>query len=218
MYSGFVLGIAAVVGGLAFFLGFSILRRFNWVLGWLRGTVGLVFVGIAIASAVVALDMNSYKKLMVEQPLATLTFTKTAEQKYAVEVSMVLENSTQTYELNGDQWQMDARIVRWKGIMVTVGAKPGFRLDRLSGRYYSLEDERRKKRTVYELKSSKYGVDFWSFLHDNDELIPLVEAVYGSAAYLPMADKAIFQVSLSRSGLTAEPINDPAKIAVDSWK
>lgn len=218
MYSGFVLGIAAAVGGLAFYLGFLILRRFNWVLGWVKGTIGLLFVGLAIMSVLVALDMTSYKKLMVEQPLATLTFTKEDEQKYSVEVSMVLENSTETYELNGDQWQMDARIVRWKGILVTLGAQSGFRLDRLSGRYYSLADERRKKRTVYELKSSEYGVDFWSFLYEQGEIVPFVEAIYGSAAYLPMADQAIFQVSLSRNGLTAKPINDPAKIAVDSWK
>ena len=218
MYSGFVLGIAAAVGGLAFYLGFLILRRFNWVLGSVKGTIGLLFVGLAIMSVLVGLDMTSYKKLMVEQPLATLTFTKEDEQKYSVEVSMVLENSTETYELNGDQWQMDARIVRWKGILVTLGAQSGFRLDRLSGRYYSLADERRKKRTVYELKSSEYGVDFWSFLYEQGEIVPFVEAIYGSAAYLPMADQAIFQVSLSRNGLTAKPINDPAKIAVDSWK
>lgn len=218
MYSGFILGISIIVGGLSFYLGFKILRRFTWVVGWLKGMVGLTCIATTVGVGFIALDLNSYKKLLEEQPLATLTFNRITDQKFSVEVNMVLEASKEMYELEGDQWQMDARIVRWKDFVTTLGGKPGFRLDRLSGRYYSLEDERRKKRSVYELSSSKFGLDFWSYIHSKGESFPLIEAVYGSAAYLPMADNAIFQVSLSRNGLTAKPVNDPAKQAVDSWK
>ena len=48
-------------------------------------------------------------------------------------------------------------------------------------------------------------------------LAPGVDAFYGTATYVPMADGARYEVSLSRDALIARPANDRARDAVGGW-
>jgi hypothetical protein len=44
-----------------------------------------------------------------------------------------------------------------------------------------------------------------------------VDALYGSATYLPMVDGALYEIKVSQSGLLARPLNQAAREAVGSW-
>jgi hypothetical protein len=128
------------------------------------------------------------------------------------------EGRESLYELAGDQWQLDARLIKWPNALATLGVKPGFRLDRISGRYYSLEHERNAERTVYALNESQMGVDVWAFFHGSENVPPVIDAVYGSATFVPMADDALYEILLSHTGLLARPLNQPAQAAVTDWQ
>jgi hypothetical protein len=45
-----------------------------------------------------------------------------------------------------------------------------------------------------------------------------VDAVYGSATYMPMVHGASYQISLTQSGLIARPTNAIAEQALKNWK
>ncbi|WP_339896890.1 cation/multidrug efflux pump [uncultured Gilvimarinus sp.] len=195
----------------------KLLFKDSWVLGWLRGMFGLALLGLAVVFAFVAWDIFSYRQIQQEQRVATLGFEKVKDALYNVVVSDEHGNE-QRYQIAGDQWQLDARIIKWKGIVANWGVTPGYRLDRLSGRYYSLEQERSAERTVYSFHESQYGIDVWRWLREARDSLPLVDAVYGSATYLPMADGALFEVSLSGTGLVTRPLNDSAREAVGAWR
>ncbi len=203
---------------LAGFYAFRMLIKLSWFIPWLRGTFGIVLILLSATLVLISLDLQSYKRLLNDKPIMTVSFQKKAKQHYEVNVSYIDTSEEEVYELHGDQWQVDARIMQLRGIFETFGAKPGYRLDRLAGRYYSLEDEHRKKRSVYQLRKSQFGFDFWSWLRDNGALFPLLEAEYGSATYLPMEHGAIFQVSLSARGLVARPLNAIAEQASHRWE
>ena len=47
--------------------------------------------------------------------------------------------------------------------------------------------------------------------------MPGVDAFYGTATYLPLADGARFQVTLSRDAILARPANEAAREAVGDW-
>ena len=47
--------------------------------------------------------------------------------------------------------------------------------------------------------------------------MPGVDAYYGTATYVPMADGARFEVSLTRDALIARPVNNAARDAVGDW-
>lgn len=218
MFSGALIGILGVVALIFIYFGLKFLGNKSWIMGWIRGSFGLCFIGASVVVIFVALDLLSYKQLMADKTIVTLHMEKVGEQHYKVNLTHVLEGVDETFELRGDQWQMDARVLRWGGLLKSVGTKPSYRLDRISGRYFSLEDERRSDRTVYELNHSEYWLDTWAWIYKNNELVPGVDATYGSATFLPMADGALYEVVLTSSGLAAKPLNKLAEQAINRWQ
>lgn len=191
----------------------SVLWQNSWFLGFCRGIFGLALLSVAAIVALAAYDVYSYKQVLQEQVVATINFDKIEDQHF-IAVLSDKDGKEQRVELRGDQWQLDARIVKWQGYLGTFGIKPAFRLERLSGRYYDIEQETTAKRTAHAVNESLYGVDLWKLFNTHPDWVPVIDAVYGTATYLPMKDGALFQVSLSNTGLIARPMNDAAREAV----
>ncbi|WP_075187906.1 multidrug transporter [Teredinibacter haidensis] len=217
LYSGFV-GLIILLSLAAIYFGLKMMGRGRWLLAWMRGTFGIGLLVGAVLLGLLSLDLLSYKLLLENKPLGTISFSKLADQHYTAKLTLINEGTELEYPIFGDQWQIDARIISWTGALKMLGAKPGYRLDRLSGRYYSLEDEHRKQRSIHQLASSEYWVDIWSWLQNDSGFVPLIDATYGSATYLPMDDGAFYEVSLSSSGLLAKPMNKVAENAVEHWR
>lgn len=195
--------------------GAVILIRQTWFMQWLKGTAGLLLLAVAVYFTLLAVNLLSYHQLTREEPVATVSFKQIAPQSYAATVSQPGGASAQ-YELSGDLWQLDARIIKWKGIFALLGVHPGYQLDRISGRYLSLEDELSRERTVYQIATPAIGLDVWQRAYTGWSL--MFDAQYGSATYLPMADGAIFEVTLGNSGLIGRPLNGSAQTAVERWE
>ncbi len=198
-------------------LAVKLLWRRGWLLGWLRGMAGLVMVVVALLLLLLVQDLTSYREVLSEKSIATLSFERIATQTYRA-VLVDAAGKEQRFELKGDQWQLDARILKWPGVLASFKIKPAYRLDRLSGRYYSLEKERQSKRTVYELEQSDYGVDLWQWLQLTGLELSFVDAFLGSASFVPMEDGVLYEVALADSGLLARPLNERAKAAVKRWQ
>jgi hypothetical protein len=98
-----------------------------------------------------------------------------------------------------------------------LGLDPIYRLERLSGRYTDIRREQTEVRTVHQL-TDPLAVDVWTVARRFPVLTPGIDAYYGSATYVPMADGARFTVSLSRDALVARPANNAARAAVGDWK
>ncbi len=102
--------------------------------------------------------------------------------------------------------------------MATVaGFDTVYRLERLSGRYASIAQELSAPRTVHALGGEE-PFDLWTVARRYNKYVPMVDALYGSAAYVPMAEGADYVVSVSASGLVVRPDNDAARKAVGGWK
>lgn len=215
-YQGVAVAVT-VIGALMLIYSLKLLARSGWFMGWLRGMLGFGLVTIGLLMGLAAFDVLSYQQIMKNKSIATLSFEELAPQSYRA-VLVDSKGVEQRFDLKGDQWQLDARIIRWPGFMSSMGVSPGYRLDRISGRYYSLEKERNSERTLYSLSQSSYGIDVWRLLQGGDKPLPFVDARYGSATYLPMEDGALYEVLLSSSGLVAKPLNERAQSAVARWQ
>jgi hypothetical protein len=123
-----------------------------------------------------------------------------------------------TFVLDGDEWQLDARIVKWRpAAAVMFGLEPRYRLERLSGRYRDLAREQSAVRTVHGLGDARWP-QLAEIVDQSFRLLPWVDAYYGSSAFLPMAHGAAYRVQASQSGLVARPANAAAERAVATWK
>ncbi len=198
------------------YLASKVLFKGSWFLGWLRGMFGIgLMLGVALLG-LMAWDIYSYRQFDKEENIATISFTNLSPQEFSA--SFIDSNGErQTFTLLGDQWQLDSRIVKWNSFVTRLGMKTGYRLERISGRYISLDDERTKERSVFELSKTPAGVDVWRWIKEMDNN-SLVDARYGNSTFLPMVDGGQYQISVSNFGLLARPLNQIATDAVEQWR
>lgn len=189
----------------------------NWILGWLRGSAGLLLLSVAIVLALAGWDMRGYQQASASRPIATLAFSKVDDKQFNVTLVDQAGNE-QRYQISGDLWRLDARVLKWFDAAVRVGVKSGYRLDRLSGRYLSLSDEQKLPHTSIELNTQSSYFDIWSQLRAVNRYFSVIEAQDASASYLPMADGALYSVTIGPVGLLTEPLNERAKLAVEQWQ
>lgn len=180
-----------------------------------RGVGGLLLGGVTALTLLVGLNFLTYARLTAERPVAEIRFAADGPQQFLVTLTTA-DGRSQRTRLNGDDWQMDARVIKWKGIGTMLGLPPIYRLERLSGRYDNIEQAKRQTPSVVGL-SSDPGIAVTQ-LNEVAPWLPLVDARYGSATYLPMADGAAYRVSLSNTGLLARPANAVARQAVSRWR
>jgi hypothetical protein len=208
-----------LVGGVAIVLVILAVRsgrRLQLATAALSGLTGLALALVAAAGALLAFGLSSFDRLAHETRAAELQFLQESEGKYVA--TLRLPSGTARYfELTGDEWQVDARVIKWRAAAALLGFDTVYRLERLQGRYRDVERERKGPRTVYALSEPGW-LDLWDLVRRNAHWLPGVDAMYGSATYLPLADGAAYEVMVSQTGLLARPINDAARRAVAGWR
>lgn len=197
---------------LLLFLAVRLLFRGGWVGGFFRGLIGIGSLLIIVVLGYLVVDLAAYRALRAETTIASLAFQQLGDQRYQVELTPTDADVSQSFELTGDEWQIDARILTWTGPLTVLGMEPVFRLERLSGRYRDLMQERSADRRVHSLENGG-----WLSMRQFEPFLPWVDARFGSAAYLPMVDGGVFEVALTSRGLIARPVNEPARAAVGTW-
>lgn len=206
MLQGSIIFTLVVIGlGALAFSGYLLFRR-GWFWIWLKASFAISLIGLAAASCLSLFDILSYQNLMEEVPIATISIFEKDDQHFDLTLASV-DGVEQRFEIYGDQWQLDARLLTWVGPLAALGNKPLYRLDRISGRYVSLEQARSDRQSIYQLDPSLY-VDIWQLL----QAVPFwIDANYGSAVYMPMENGAVFAVHLTAKGMNVRPINNIAK-------
>ena len=212
----------AAIGGLflllaVFFLARSVrsVRRGQIIRAGGAGISCVASVAITIAAGVLLYSYISYDRLTSEQRVSKIEFRRTGPSEYEARVVTIGEID-RLYTLRGDEWQMDARVVSWTPPATILGLDPIYRLERLSGRYTDIQREREEERTVYSL-TEEQPIDVWDIARRFPLLTPGVDAYYGTATYVPMADGARFEVNMTRDALIARPANEAAREALGHW-
>jgi hypothetical protein len=207
--------VFAALGVILFVLGIRRLWRRRIVAGSLEGLLGLLLLAVAALMAAISINLYTYDRLTYESKIAEISFQEIGPQHFRTIV--ILKNKGEFLDLRGDEWQIDARVLKWRGMAVLLGFNTLYRLDRLSGRYRDIAQERTGVRTVHSL-TEEQGLDLWMIARRYARWIPWVDALYGSATYMPMVDGASYTVSVSSTGLLARPSNDIARKAIGEWR
>jgi len=207
--------VFALAGVLLLFAAVRRLRRRRVLGGVLTGATALVFLLLSACAALIAVNLLTYQRLSFEQPAGELQLSRTGPREYSA-VLAYPGGERASFSLRGDEWQVDARVLKWHAFANLVGFDTAYRLERISGRYARIEDERTQTRTVYELNAPQ-RIDPWDLIHRYHSWLPWLDAFYGSATFLPMADGALYEIKVSQSGLVARPLNQAARDAVGGW-
>ncbi|MBM0107052.1 hypothetical protein JM946_20135 [Steroidobacter sp. S1-65] len=217
MISDAVILVIAIFGLLLLILACQRLFRARLLAASGAGLTGALLLAVAALLFVVSLNLHTYARLTHERPVAEIVFQQRGPQSFNATLTQVPNGEIQMFVLSGDEWQLDARVLKWKGWANLFGLDAQYRLERVSGRYRNIDQERSAERTVYPLAENP-GLDLWQLTLDHPSRLPFVDAVYGNAAYMPMSDGARYEVSITQSGLIARPVNAAAQQAAGSWR
>lgn len=207
--------ICTLIALLSVRASFRQLRRGRLLRATGSAGIGAASAALATASVLFLFSYMGYQRLTAEQAVAVIEFSRSAPEEYTARV-MIDGQLDRLLPLRGNEWQLDARILTWKPPATLLGLEPVYELERLSGRYSSIDRERSEPRTVHDLAEER-ALDLWGFARKYPGFAPGIDAFYGTATYLPMADAARYQVSISRDALLARPVNDAAREAVGDW-
>ncbi|MBS0579246.1 MAG: hypothetical protein JSR36_08295 [Proteobacteria bacterium] len=207
---GLILAGLLMLGGSA-----ALFRRRRVFSGLLCGVFALFLLLLPVGIGLVAGNMVTYTRLTHEERALKAEFTQTGEHQFDAVLTFP-SGDVQRLVLRGDEWQVDARIVKWKPLANIVGFDAAYRLERITGRYSAIADERSAPHTVYAL-SPATRLDVWSVVRHLSAWLPWFDALYGSAVYVPMADGASYAVLATQAGLIVRPLNAAAGSAVGGW-
>ncbi len=206
--TGFFLGITIllfVISILSFFVAISAFKKRKKIGLTINTLVGVIFLLLALLSGTLALSIQGYSALTQEKVAAVVQTEPIGDDRF--EATFFFQNNEQqSFELAGNELYVDAHILKWKSIVNILGIHTLYELDRVAGRYSSLDDEQNKPRTIYSL-SHKKPLNLFQLRQKYSFLEPLVDAVYGSATYITADQYSVFEIRVSTSGLLIRKVS-----------
>jgi hypothetical protein len=196
VYAGIALGVLGLVQIAA---GLIILFRPQPLRCMLHMLSGTALAALGLASSSVAVGIQGYQALTRETVAATITVTPSGPQRFDARVRFA-DGREASYVIAGDEVYVDAHVLKWKPIANAIGLHTAYDLDRIAGRYRSVEQERAAIRTVYALGPPKM-LDLFDLRSRYTWLAPLIDVEYGSATFVPVANPMELEVRVSTTGL-----------------
>jgi hypothetical protein len=181
--------------------------------------VGAPLSALGLVIAVLALNTQTFARLSHENDVANVAVKSLnpAQNTWRITIQRLdVPNTVQVCDIQGDEWDISARVQKWKPWANVLGLDTTYALDQITNRYFNAGRGNGKPITACDLKGPQPAVDQYV---PNAWLNWLVGESYteqrhfGSAAYMPNADGAVYKVTMTQSGLNAEPINPAANQA-----
>ena len=199
--------VAALTGLLSIYYFLSLLFRMKKlkVFSALRRLASFLFFAMVTFSiSMVLVGTQGYQSLVKEEAAATITVKPTGEQTFHARMDFP-DGTHQVFALNGDELLVDAYVLKWKPWVNVLGLHTAYRLDRIRGRYQTIEDENNKPQSIYAInaKSSK-GLAQWR--EDYSVLSVLLDVEHGSASFVNAQQKQEFQLAVTTNGLLIRPV------------
>jgi len=213
-----ILGVLLVV-----FIALSLnrIKRRKFIGSTMYGLQGMVVFLLLIVALLIFSNLNTYQRLSYESDIVEVLVRKLARQKYQLVLIYpsldTVGGEPEYYSLNGDEWQLDTRIIKWKSWANVIGLDSYYQLERLSGRYSKIEQANNTSPSAHQLTGDQRGMSIWKLKNLMKSKLPFLDAYYGQSVFVPMRDGAKFSVSLSQTGLVVRPVNEPATQALEAW-
>ena len=192
-------GVLAVLGVLLMLAGVLALFRLRVLSGTARLLCGALMFCLGILTGTLALGVHGFRALTQEVVAARIEIRPLGGQRFNARFHFS-DGSTASYELAGDEIQVDAQILKWTPWANLLGLHTGYSLDRVAGRYRDLTQERSAARTVFALAPQR-AVDLFALRRKFTQLAPLFDAEFGSATFVPADAARTLELRVSTTGL-----------------
>lgn len=163
----------------------------------------------------VSYDMMAYRNLAEEDRVASVFIVENSPLDYTLRLEHRDGTVTQ-YQVHGEQWRLEARVIRWDKALAGSGLKNLVKLQRISGRYADSGAVAVSVASEHNIHRDEL-VDTWQWLRRGELIWQWVDVDFGSGVFAPMVDGAAYGVYLGRSGMFIKPENPIAVEALRDW-
>ena len=175
----------------------------------LHGISGaMLFIGGALLLAV-TLNLNTYAAIRSGEPLAELSIEKSAAGSYQARLLRIPAGDLQVITLQGERWDMQARLLKWDGWATSLGLSSNIRLEQLNS-----ISAHGKSKTVNGYASSYSlsrdpGIRLWAWQARHPQLLKVLSTTTLTTDSMPLQDGVRFHLYLLNDQLIARQINTP---------
>lgn len=201
--------VLGTVGVVLVVLGIAALLRLRPLRFALRTLLGLLLLALGALSGTIAVGIQGYRALTREDLAARIVVKPAGPQRFTATFRFP-DGREATYELAGDEIYVDAHILKWHPYANWAGLHTAYELDRVTGRYHAIGDERAAQRTVHALHRDR-PVDLFALRRRYTFLAPLLDAEYGSATFVAVTRPAELELRVSTTGLLMREPKPPQK-------
>jgi hypothetical protein len=202
--------VSSLIGAVFLLTGLHALKKLQLFRAFRHLVITLLCLSITAASGILLVANHGYRELVAEQLAATVSVSPDGKQRFTALLALP-DGTRDTFALSGDQVYIDAHILKWNPLLNVIGIRTMYELDRIGGRYADIGDEQSKPRTIYPLSKNRI-LNMYVLRRRFTFLRPLLDARYGSAAFVPAGSKATFSITVSASGLVAREAQPDGKL------
>ncbi|WP_417360528.1 hypothetical protein [Gallaecimonas pentaromativorans] len=168
--------------------------------------------GLLVSSLLFFALYRTYDRLGAETAIATVRFKELSPQHYQLFLATPGSCAERSFPIQGDDWRIDARFIKWPNWLTVLGLEPQYRLDRVEGRFRDIDQANNTPHHAYALSPRTWVKPGWL-----DKLHFLIDTDYGSSVYASMDGNKQYVVYRSPSGLfTREAQSIPVLISPEA--
>jgi len=196
--------VSAVLSILFLIITFKAIRKKKVISSTIRLLCALLCLSFALLFGTISIAVQGYRALTHEE-IAAIVRTEPLGTKSFMAYFKFPDGKEASYKLAGDALFVDAHILKWKPIVNLLGLHTAYELDRVMGRYLDIKDELSSPRTVYSISRNK-ALNLFALRQRYYALNPLLDAEYGSAAFINPDKSAKYEIRVSTTGLLIRKI------------
>lgn len=209
----FILGLLFVVPGIVL-VAFGIigLRRRQLVPAMLWSAAGGILLTCGAVLLAAGNQLDRFAAVSTSPATFEIRFERQAPQYFIAELSSPAGVGGR-YGLHGDEWRLDVRAFSW-GPLARLGLDTLYHLRALRSRYTDLDKGPVQPPETHYFEPSG-SENPWPWLVWGYEALTAGKTTLLEPGYMPMADGAVFQISVTHQGIVIQPRNTAAQRAIN---
>jgi len=196
--------IAGIVSGvIALLLLFLLIKRLRnrrkkILVCLIHFLIVVIFALISSIFMLLYVSLKGYENFTYNKPILSVECALKQEDSFVLNFIPLdgEDRPASFYRIKGQQFVIEGHIIKWENFFVMVGMKPLYQITRLTGRYISIDDEKEKERSVYEVAEE---TKVWRWLMQYGEKIPGIDAVQGISSFKDAVEHKKFIVYITHN-------------------
>lgn len=178
----------------------ALLAWSRWLAGRRWAAAGNLLLAIAATGFLgtawpIVRNLDTYQPMRADQAVAEMFFEQAGARRYRATLTRLPHGRMQVFELEGNEWRLEARGLDWTPRAAALGLQPVYQLEFLEARSVETGDAPMGPPTRFTLHEAR-GTDLWSRIGAGSRWSSAARALTLPGSWQPMAHRQRFHVRL----------------------